>query len=194
MHFLKATLLMVLLSLPWALYGQATAAGGGSDDIARFEAGGNYNFFRANAPPGQCGCFNMNGGSGTFLVYITPTWSALADIAVAHASHVNNTSQNILIINYLFGPRYTYRNHTRWTPYGEVMLGGAKENVNFQFDINRQSFGVMGGGGVMTKIKPKWGITVIEVDYVYTRIPNATNNTQNNLRIATGVTYHFGGK
>jgi len=52
----------------------------------------------------------------------------------------------------------------------------------------------MGGGGVMTKIKPKWGITVIEVDYVYTRIPNATNNTQNNLRIATGVTYHFGGK
>jgi hypothetical protein len=73
------------------------------------------------------------------------------------------------------------------------MLGGAKENVNFQFDINRQSFGVMAGGGVTTKIKPKWGITVIEVDYVYTRIPNATNNTQNNLRIATGVTYHFGG-
>ena len=33
---------------------------------------------------------------------------------------------------------------------------------------------------------------MVEVDYVYTRIPNAVNNTQNNLRIATGVTYHFG--
>lgn len=192
MHLRKIALLIVLLATPWALRGQAMPAGYGGDDIRRFEVGGNYNFFRANAPPGQCGCFNMNGGSGTFLVNVTPAWSALADIAVARASHVNNTSQDILIINYLFGPRYTYRNHTRWVPYGEVMLGGAKENVNFQFDINRQSFGVMGGGGVTTKIKPRWGINIIEVDYVYTRIPNARNNTQNNLRIATGIIYHFG--
>jgi len=35
---------------------------------------------------------------------------------------------------------------------------------------------------------------MVEVDYVYTRIPNAVNNRQNNLRIATGVTYHFGSK
>jgi len=193
MHLRKIALLVVLLAMPLALHGQAMPASYGGDNIRRFEVGGNYNFFRANAPPGQCGCFNMNGGSGTFLVNLTQKWSALADIAVAQASKVNNTSQNILIINYLFGPRYTYRNSTRWTPYGEVMLGGAKENVNFQFDINRQSFGIMGGGGVTTKIKPRWGITIIEVDYVYTRIPNATNNTQNNMRIATGVTYHFGG-
>lgn len=193
MHLRQTVLLVVLLAMPCALRGQALPASHGSDEISRFEAGANYNFFRANAPPGQCGCFNMNGGSGTFLVNLTPRWSALADIAVAQASHVNNTSQNIMIINYLFGPRYTYRNNTRWTPYAEVMLGGAKENVNFRFDINRQSFGVMGGGGVSTKIKPRWGINIIEVDYVYTRIPNATNNTQNNLRIATGVVYHFGG-
>lgn len=193
MHLHKALLFLVLLALSAALYGQAMPTGMNATDISRFELGGNYNFFHANAPPGQCGCFNMNGGSGTFLVNLTTAWSALADIAVAQASNVNGTSQNILIINYLFGPRYSYRNHTRWVPYGEALLGGAKENVNFQFDINRQSFGVLVGGGISTKIKPKWGINVIEVDYVYTRIPNAVNDTQNNLRIATGVTYHFGG-
>ena len=28
----------------------------------------NYSYMRANAAPGQCGCFNMMGGSGEFAV------------------------------------------------------------------------------------------------------------------------------
>jgi outer membrane immunogenic protein len=73
-----------------------------------------------------------------------------------------------------------------------VMLGGAKEDVNFQFTINRNSFGFLGGGGVTTKLKHRFGLTLGEVDWVYTRVPNAKNNRQNDLRIATGITYHFG--
>jgi hypothetical protein len=182
-----------MIACPWALHGQAIPIRSEGGNISRLEVGGNYNFFHANAPPGQCGCFNMNGGSGTFLMNITPRWSVLADIAVAHAGEVNHTAQNILIINYFFGGRYTYRNRSRWVPFGEALIGGAKENVNFRFDINRQSLGFLGGGGVSTRIKRKWGINAVEVDYVHTRIPNGNNNSQNNLRIATGVTYHFGG-
>ena len=193
MHLRTLALALLLLACPWALHGQAIPMTGEGSNISRLEVGANYNFVHANAPPGQCGCFNMNGGSGTFLVNITPRWSALADIAVATASHVNGTAQNILIINYFFGGRYTYRNRSRWVPFGEALIGGAKEDVNFRFDINRQSLGFLGGGGVSTRIKRKWGINAVEVDYVHTRIPNSTNNSQNNFRIATGVTYHFGG-
>jgi peptidoglycan-associated lipoprotein len=194
MHLRRTLLLILLLACPWALHGQAVPMGGGEgSNISRLEVGANYNFVHANAPPGQCGCFNLNGGSATFLVNITPRWSALGDIAVAHASQVNGTAQEIMIINYFFGPRYTYRNHSRWVPYGEILLGGAKEDVNFQFTINRQSLGFLGGGGVSTRIKRKWGLNAVEVDYVHTRIPNAKNNSQNNFRIVTGVTYHFGG-
>src|SRR5438309_1956978 len=175
MNLRNAALLIVLLALPWALHGQAVPMMNGLD-ISRLEFSGNYNYFHANAPPGQCGCFGMNGGSGTFLMNITSKWAAMADIAVAKANNVNGTSQNILVINYLFGPRYTYRNHTKWTPYGEILLGGAKEDVNIQFTINRQSFGVLAGGGVTTKLSPKWGLTLGEISYVYTRIPNAVNN------------------
>jgi hypothetical protein len=192
MSFRKAALFIIVLALPGAFHGQAVPASMGSADISRYEAGGNYTLFRANAPPGQCGCFFMNGGGGTFLVNITPKWSALADIAVAKANHLNGTSQDLLVINYLFGPRYTYRNSSRWIPFAEILLGGSKADVNYRFDINKQSFAVLGGGGVTTKIKPRWGLTVVEVDYVYSRIPNANNNTQNNVRIVTGVTYHFG--
>jgi len=191
MSLRKAALFLFLLALPYGLFGQAMPAGGGVVDLTRFEVGGNYNLFRANAPPGQCGCFFMNGGSATFLMNVTPTWSALADIAVAKASHLNNSNQDLLVINYVFGPRYTYRNSSRWVPFAEIMLGGSKADVNYRFDINRQSFAVLGGGGVTTRLKPRWGLTVAQVDYVYTRIPNATNNTQNNIRISTGVTYHF---
>ena len=193
MHLRKTLLLVLLLACPWALHGQAVPMAGEGSPISRLEVGANYNFVHANAPPGQCGCFNLNGGSATALINITPRWSALADIAVAHAGQVNGTAQDIMIINYFFGPRYTYRNHSRWIPYGEILFGGAKEDVNFQFTINRQSLGFLGGGGVSTRIKGKWGINAVEVDYVHTRIPNAKNNSQNNLRIVTGVTYHFGG-
>jgi hypothetical protein len=183
----------MLLASPWALHAQGGLLSG-TEDISRLEAGANYNYFHANAPPGQCGCFGMNGGSGTFLMNITPKWSAVADIAYAHASNVDGTAQNITIINYLFGPRYTRRMRSRYVPYGQILFGGAKEDVNFQFTINRQSFGLLGGGGVTTRLKRKFGLTIVEVDYVYTRIPNAKNDTQNNLRIVTGVTYHFGAR
>ena len=103
----------------------------------------------------------------------------------------NNTGQNIIIINYLFGGRYSFRNHTRFIPYAQALLGGAKEDVNFQFTINRNSFGVLGGGGVTTRLKNHIGLNIIEADYVYTQIPNAINDRQNDIRVATGIIYRF---
>jgi outer membrane immunogenic protein len=188
MRLLKAALFMLIFALPSALCGQAIPSGEG---VSRFEAGGNFNYIHANAPPGECGCFSLYGGSGEFVVNLTPAWSGVADITVAHANNVNSTGQNITILNYLFGPRYTWRRPSRYVPYGQVLFGGAKEDVNFQFTINRQSFGILGGGGVMMSLKRRWSLNLGEVDYVYTRIPNATNNTQNNLRISTGIIYHI---
>jgi outer membrane immunogenic protein len=192
MH-LRSVLLLTLLSvLSGVLHGQAITMGGINDEIPRFVVGANYNYFHANAPPGQCGCFSLNGGSGTILMNVTPVWAAVADIAVAHANNVDNTSQNITIVNYLFGARYTRRNSSRFIPYGEVLFGGAKEDVNFQFTINRNSFGLAAGGGVSTRLKRRLGMTIAQFDYVYTQIPNAANDRQNNIRISTGVTYNLG--
>jgi outer membrane immunogenic protein len=192
MHLRSAALLVLMFALPWVLHAQAISMGGASGDVPRLEFGANYNYFHANAPPGQCGCFSLNGGSGTVVYNITAKWAAVADLMVGHANNVDNSLQNITIFNYLFGPRYTRRMSSRYVPYGEVLLGGAKEDVNFQFTINRNSFGLLAGGGVTTRLKRKFGLTLGEIDWIYTRIPNAQNNRQNNLRIVTGVTYHFG--
>lgn len=192
MHLKRILLVALLLALPCVLHGQAIPNGSAVQDIGRIEVGANYNFFHANAPPGQCGCFSLNGGSGTFIYNMTPAWSAVADIMVAHANNVNNSGQNITIFNYLFGPRYSVRRYSRFVPYAEVMLGGAKEDVNFQFTINRNAFGFLGGGGVTTTLKPRLGLTIIQADWIHTRIPNAVNDRQNDIRISTGITYRFG--
>jgi outer membrane immunogenic protein len=191
-HLRSAAILVLILVLPWALRAQAISMNGSGDDITKIEIGANYNYFHANAPPGQCGCFSLNGGSGTFVYNIRPAWAAVADLTVGHATNVDNSLQNITIFNYLFGPRYTRRTSKRFVPYAEVLLGGAKEDVNFQFTINRNSFGVLAGGGVTTKLKRRFGLTIVEGDWIYTRIPNAVNNRQNDLRIVTGITYHLG--
>jgi outer membrane immunogenic protein len=191
-HLRSAALLVLVLVLPWVLHAQAISMNGSSNEITRFELGANYNYFHANAPPGQCGCFSLNGGSGTFVYNIRPAWAAVADLTVGHATNVDNSLQNITIFNYLFGPRYTRRTSSRFIPYGEVLLGGAKEDVNFQFTINRNAFGVLAGGGVTTRLNRRFGVTIVEGDWIYTRIPNAVNNRQNDLRIVTGVIYHFG--
>jgi peptidoglycan-associated lipoprotein len=192
MHLRSAALLVLVLSLPWALHAQAISMGGVNGDVPRLEFGANYNYFHANAPPGQCGCFSLNGGSATVVYNITPKWAAVADLMIGHATNVDNSLQNITIFNYLFGPRYTRRMSSRYVPYGQILFGGAKEDVNFQFTINRNSFGLLAGGGVTTRLKHKFGLTLGEVDWIYTRIPNAKNNRQNDLRIVTGITYHLG--
>lgn len=197
MHLAKAFLVTLFVVLPVSLYSQArpnsvgTAYGLEEGGTPRFEAGANYNYIRANAPPGQCGCFSLNGGSASFAFNLRPAWAAVADLTVAHSANVNNTGQDITIINYLFGARYSRRNHTRFIPYAEALFGGAKEDVNFQFTINRNSFGLMGGGGVTTRLKDHLGFNIIEADWVYTQIPNAKNDRQNNIRIATGLIYRF---
>ena len=84
----------------------------------------------------------------------------VADLTVGHATNVDNSLQNITIFNYLFGPRYTRRRSSRFVPYGQVLLGGAKEDVNFQFTINRNAFGVLAGGGVTTTLKHRFGLTL----------------------------------
>lgn len=63
--------------------------------------------------------------------------------------------------------------------------------MNFAFAINRNALGFSAGGGVTTRLSRRLGLDIVQADYVYTRIPNGRNNSQNNTRISTGLTYRF---
>lgn len=183
--------LALIIALPWALHAQAISMNGVYGDVPRLELGANYNYFHANAPPGQCGCFMMNGGSATVVYNVTNKWAAIADLTLGHASNVDNSGQSITIFDYLFGGRYTRRTRGRYVFYAQGLMGGAKEDVNFDFTINRQALSFLAGGGATTRISPKFGFTIGEVDWIYSRVPNAINDRQNDLRVSVGVTYNI---
>src|SRR5258708_2387478 len=136
MHLRNAALLVLMLALPWALHAQAISMGGSYSDVPRLEFGANYNFFHANAPPGHCGCFSLNGGSATVVYNITSKWAGIADLTLGHASNVNNTGQNITIFNYLFGPRSPRRMSRRHFPSDQILLRRASDDVKPASPIN----------------------------------------------------------
>ena len=80
MYFARTVLIALFAVVPVALHGQAMPAGGSAsyglseEGIPRGEAGFNYNYIRANAPPGQCGCFGFNGGSASFAYNLRAQW------------------------------------------------------------------------------------------------------------------------
>ena len=45
-----------------------SATAGYAQGLGSAEVALGYSYVRANAPPGTCGCFGMNGGSGAFAL------------------------------------------------------------------------------------------------------------------------------
>ena len=161
---------------------------------AVFEIGLDYTFFHANAPPGQCGCFSLNGGGGTLMVNAPHGISLLADLSAAHANNVDATTQNITLFNYLAGPRYSYETSHRLTPYAEVLAGGSTEHSNYTYVQDVSAFAASGGLGANIVVSKHIRWTILEGDYIYSRLPNNVNNRQNDLRLVSGIVFRFGSR
>jgi hypothetical protein len=110
-------------------------------DFPKYETYVGYTYVRANqfnqnTGLGQTiGGFDMEGGSFQFIYNFNKRVSFVADIGAV-------TKQNVGIINadntttfYLFGPRVSYRNHSRFTPYAQIVFGGATRAVSRQLDV-----------------------------------------------------------
>jgi peptidoglycan-associated lipoprotein len=170
----------------------ATQFGLDPGQIAAMEVGADYAYVHANAPPSQCGCFSMEGVGGGFAVNAPHGISLVADIVTAGAKNIDATTQNIRILNFLGGPRFSYRKHSRFTPYVQALFGRSLELSNETFVQNKTGFAVSGGGGVNRTLGKYIGWKIVEADYIYSQIPNALNNRQNDLRITTGIYFRFG--
>jgi peptidoglycan-associated lipoprotein len=188
------------LLLSAAAYGQ----GLGNSEVSL-----GYSYVRANAPPGQCGCFSMNGLSGEFAVPLGRGFSAVADVGGYHQSSVVSSGLSLCVVNYLFGPRISYRRSKHWTPFAQFLVGGAhgsgtlygtsttatSSNPSAGFTSgSANSFAFSAGGGLDSKATRHVSVRLFQVEYLNTRLPNAVNDTQNNLRLTFGVVFHFGKK
>ena len=66
-----------------------------------------YSYLRSNAPPGGCGCFNLNGGNATFAWPVNSGSFALAgDVTIAHAGAAASTGDSLTLSTFTAGGRY----------------------------------------------------------------------------------------
>jgi outer membrane immunogenic protein len=165
--------------------------------LSRAEVGLTYSYVHTNAPPSSCGCFSMNGGSGSFAFDFTKRLAGVADFSAVHAGNVDSTGLDLTLTSYLFGPRYSFHaTGTRLVPYGQILVGGVHASggftpTNSTGAVASNAFAATVGGGVDFKLTHHLTLRPIQAEYFVTKLPNGVNDHQNNIRINSGVAIRF---
>ena len=92
---------------------------------------------------------------------------------------------------YSLGPRFSFRNHTRYTPFARALFGGGYISDNFGAlsDANGASV-LTAGGGVDIALTSRLALRT-QTDFLRNRFFHQTGP---DFRLATGLLFHFGHK
>jgi hypothetical protein len=146
--------------------------------------------------------FNLPGGSLDIAYNFRKgsDWAIVADIQGETAPNPITLGYGLNQFTYVFGPRYTIWKQKcdcrRATIYLEA-LGGGMHAWDSLFETqtsattHANSFAFQGGGGVNLPMTKRLGWRVGEVDYIWTKLPNDTNNFQGDIRFSTGLIFRF---
>jgi outer membrane immunogenic protein len=164
---------------------------------APVEVSYSYDYARANAGPGQCGCFNMNGGSMEVAVHAYRGFSAVADLGGEWAGSMGAATGTGLSLSTLTaGPRYSQhfagKRLARYTPFAQGLVGGARGFGSIfpgagGVQGSATSLAVLAGGGLDVGVNRYLALRPIQADYLMTQLPNSANNKQNLLRLGAGI-------
>jgi hypothetical protein len=152
----------------------------------------------------DCGCFWLQGGGMNAALTLYRGLGVAANLTGGHAS---NAAPGVDLdkVSFLMGPRYTYP-FTHWLSRiggsggGRVFAEGLIGGVHSFNTVVPSSAGVAGAascfafqvrGGLDLLLRKSIGIRLFEADYVRSTLPNAGNSTQDDLRLAAGISFHF---
>ena len=107
---------------------------------------------------------------------------------------------------YLLGPRFSFRNHERITPFVQVLFGGIHaSDVTLSSGCTgagctplpaENAFAMTAGGGLDLRIHRHFAIRMIQAEYLMTRFENfsaSETESQNDMRLSSGIVFRFGG-
>jgi outer membrane immunogenic protein len=163
-----------------------------------------YNTERGELAPGDCGCFWLQGIGLDAALSLRNSIGIAAGFNTGRAPNVTS-GINVEKVQYLAGPRYTFTAHgksaeprTRLQLFGQALFGGVHA-YNGAYPsptgLNKtaSSYAIEVGGGVNLLFAHGFGLRLVEADYVRNALPNNFSNTQNDTRIAVGVSWRFRG-
>ncbi len=166
-----------------------------AQELPKLDASVSYSYLRAYPATPGLGGFNLNGGSASAAYNFRDWVSGVADFGGYHVGKADGVNVDDHVITYLFGPRFTYRGHRRITPFGQVLFGAARAGSDVLATTNSHTaFATVFGAGVDWNVRDRFSIRPLQFDYLVTHLPeisNGNNQTQNNLRVSTGIVFHF---
>jgi hypothetical protein len=155
----------------------------------------NYSYARSNAAPGQCSCFNMNGGSSEVAFHAFRALSLVADLTGERAATIGATAgDDLSLVVFAAGPRFSHRfSGGKFTPFVQGLVGAAHgfdglfPGAGGSLSGAATARAILAGGGLDLTIKQHLAIRAIQADYLRTQLPNGQSNEQNLLRLGAGI-------
>jgi outer membrane immunogenic protein len=190
------TVLLMIVVLASGAVAEAQQSPAANSTQSRPELALTYTYLRANAPPGQCGCFNLNGGSAQFIWPTPAPGVALAgDVTVSHANSIGSSASSLTLSSFTAGVHYSPPlKETRYQPYGQVLIGYGHISgslIQGQTSGSSNGFAANLGGGLDARISQRVSLRLIEADYLVTTFTNGVNDHQNLLRLSAGIVVRF---
>jgi len=157
----------------------------------------------SNGPPGNCGCFPMQGVAGDVFWHIenlTPhrgvSLGLAADLGVEHTGNENDSGYGLTLTTLTAGPRFKFP-VKRVQTFAEALIGfghgsGSEFPEHGTLVSSANSFAFDVAGAADYPIDKHLSIRMLQVDYLRLSLPNNSTGWENNLRLAAGITFHFG--
>lgn len=154
-----------------------------------------YSYVRANPATSGSDGISLNGGSASIAYNVNHWLSGVADFGGYHSTNILGSGVDGTLSTYLFGPRVSYHRFGRVTPFGEVLFGVAHTGAGLLNTPGSQNaFAMTVGGGIDYRLSSHFSLRPAKVDYLLTRFNELNNNntqSQNNLRVSTGIVFRF---
>ena len=167
-----------------------------AQDLPRAEVFGGYTIARIGGETWG------KGWNASFAKVLSKEFAIVADFsgyyksASIHVLDVNfGGSGNVH--NFLFGPRYSYREKEKYTPFAHALFGATRISASGEVSVPgatvsgsaaETGFGMALGGGIDIKWKPQLSIRAFELDYFLARKEGTTNG----FRMSFGIVYLIG--
>lgn len=141
--------------------------------------------------------FWMRGGSIELGANVWKGWGVAADLTGTQAGSIGTSGIPLSLVTTTFGPRYRWRAPHKLSLYGEALVGEANGFRSLFPAANgaqtgANSLALQLGGGLDYRLHNRYAVRLLDAGWVRTRLPNATNNVQNTLRLGAGLVVNFG--
>ncbi len=196
-------------------------AGAQSDSTPKVELFLGYSYWRAVPDSIRNRIDGMNGGSTSLAYNFNRRVGLVADFAGFRVDSLEFTSPGAAftpsrnvdaksnVFTVMFGPRVSFRDHGKFTPFLQV-LGGVAHADDVTLDnctapvyactplLKQNAFTMTAGGGVDYRLNHRLALRLFQAEFLLTRFQDPTSATgadgwQSNVRLSTGLVFRFGG-